>query len=442
MTDLVALGVQSPQINTVGNFQQAQNNAIQQQGAEMQQHAAALEQIATMGLGIMGGKLDGPIDPDKLKQGIALLGNNPLAAKLQDNPELLRTITSGSLNVLQYAQNQQQFKLAMEQFDRELQSTDADIALKKAQTAQINNGGKIIPGQPIYSSDGTISYPTEYGGTRPLTLPGAAGAPDPNAPAPAAPLPSRAPLTAPATAAPAAAPAAAPTAAAAAPITVGAPQDPLIASLPISKPAPIVPPHILTPAEIEGQKTTATEQAKLDTAKPKEMVAAKNALDDLDHQDSIVSGYIDQALKQAQDAIATGFVGKLSEGVPGSPAYKLARTMDTIKANIGFDKLQALRNSSPSGGALGQVSNFEEQLLQSVSGSLDQGQDAATVMANLQKMKSYLGANSTQRHAAFEADFSGVAPPSGDPAFNTPTTPASASKPVDMGNGVTIQEMP
>ena len=53
--------------------------------------------------------------------------------------------------------------------------------------------------------------------------------------------------------------------------------------------------------------------------------------------------------------------------VPGTEAQATAAKLDTIKANIGFDKLQKMRDASPTGGALGQVSERELGFLQSLS---------------------------------------------------------------------------
>lgn len=52
----------------------------------------------------------------------------------------------------------------------------------------------------------------------------------------------------------------------------------------------------------------------------------------------------------------------------------LERKLDTIKANIAFDKLNKLRQASPTGGAVGQVSDKDMELLQAVLGSLSTDQ--------------------------------------------------------------------
>lgn len=180
------------------------------------------------------------------------------------------------------------------------------------------------------------------------------------------------------------------------------------------------------PATIAAQNT-ATERSKAQAAKPEQRVAAATSLAQLKQSDQLVSGFIDKAIQQTDGMGATGWLGKLSEQTPGTPGYALAKTLDTVRANIGFDKLQAMRAASPSGGALGQVSNFEEQLLQSVLGSLDQGQDAPTIKANLQRLKDYMAANDQQRLQAFQADFGGVNTPSGSPMDATQSQPLGST---------------
>ena len=79
---------------------------------------------------------------------------------------------------------------------------------------------------------------------------------------------------------------------------------------------------------------------------------------------------------------ATGWAGLLS-GMPNSKAKTLGNLLTTIKGNAGFDKLQAMREASPTGGALGQVSNFELEQLNAAFGNLDQTNDPVELRENL-----------------------------------------------------------
>lgn len=84
----------------------------------------------------------------------------------------------------------------------------------------------------------------------------------------------------------------------------------------------------------------------------------------------VVVNNLKQALEKT-DWTSAGFLGQLSQNIGGTPAADLKSIIDTVKANIGFEELQAMRNASPTGGALGQVAVKELDMLQAVLGSLD-----------------------------------------------------------------------
>lgn len=84
---------------------------------------------------------------------------------------------------------------------------------------------------------------------------------------------------------------------------------------------------------------------------------------------------------------STGFVGSRLKDVEGTKQYQLSRHLDTIKANIGFDEITALRRASKTGGALGQVTERELAFLQAVKGSLSQGQNTDSLEYTLDRIE-------------------------------------------------------
>src|SRR5690606_25607370 len=90
-------------------------------------------------------------------------------------------------------------------------------------------------------------------------------------------------------------------------------------------------------------------------------------------------------LLDSSDWSAGPLAGRLAL-IPGTPAYELQKFIESIKANIRVDQLQEMREASPTGGALGNVSNFESQMLGDLLGSLDLTQPKATVKANMQRI--------------------------------------------------------
>ena len=79
----------------------------------------------------------------------------------------------------------------------------------------------------------------------------------------------------------------------------------------------------------------------------------------------------------------TGLFGYAMSHVAGTDAHDTANAIDTIEASIGFDRLQKMRDDSPTGGALGQVSNIELALLRKSLGSLKQSSSRAQFVKNL-----------------------------------------------------------
>lgn len=68
----------------------------------------------------------------------------------------------------------------------------------------------------------------------------------------------------------------------------------------------------------------------------------------------------------------TSYGSMLSE-IPGTEARDLKGTYDTIRSNLTFDRLQQMRNESPTGGAVGNASDADMRLLGATVASLDQG---------------------------------------------------------------------
>jgi len=95
---------------------------------------------------------------------------------------------------------------------------------------------------------------------------------------------------------------------------------------------------------------------------------------------------IDLALEQLDEAVV-GFLSPTAAKISGTDTFKLQSTLDTIFANIAFGELTAMRAASPTGGALGQVSERELALLGSVQASLKLGIGEDLMKKNLNKVK-------------------------------------------------------
>ncbi len=165
-------------------------------------------------------------------------------------------------------------------------------------------------------------------------------------------------------------------------------------------------------ARIAGEKSAAIAAAKTKAKKlgvePKALMTGKI----IKQQTQFVSDTIDKAIEQTSGW--TAGVGAMTAGFAGTPAKDLSETLNTIRANIGFDRLQQMREASPTGGALGQVSEMENKLLQAVWGSLEQSQSPSQLKENLKKAKIAIRESWKRTAAAYEQDYGKPMPMDGE----------------------------
>ncbi|WP_421423419.1 hypothetical protein [Agrobacterium rosae] len=98
-----------------------------------------------------------------------------------------------------------------------------------------------------------------------------------------------------------------------------------------------------------------------------------------------VTNAIDDIFRLDREATlpTTGMGGSLLKGVPGTNAHDIQESLKTIKSNAAFERLQAMRDASPTGGALGGVSEKELGLLESSYAALEQSQSDEQFKRNM-----------------------------------------------------------
>lgn len=104
---------------------------------------------------------------------------------------------------------------------------------------------------------------------------------------------------------------------------------------------------------------------------------------------NVVTQDIDRALGIIKNSptSSTGLVGQGLSFIGGTNAKNLDALLNTVKTNVGFDKLQAMRAASPTGAALGSVTENENKMLQSAIGSLELSQVPQQLQDNLRRVK-------------------------------------------------------
>jgi hypothetical protein len=83
----------------------------------------------------------------------------------------------------------------------------------------------------------------------------------------------------------------------------------------------------------------------------------------------------------------TGVPGKAFEGYPGGARTAAQGFIDTIKANIGFEQLNKMRQESPTGGALGNITEQELKYLQATLGAIDLNSDPKVLRENIKRLR-------------------------------------------------------
>lgn len=127
------------------------------------------------------------------------------------------------------------------------------------------------------------------------------------------------------------------------------------------------------PADMEAQAAVAAEQA---------------GQAQTERYGNVVTEDIGRALDiiEKDPEVTTGFIGSILANLPGTPANRVKNLVETVKSNVGFDRLQAMRESSPTGGALGSVTERELSLLTSAIGSLEQSNNSDDLAYNLKRV--------------------------------------------------------
>lgn len=142
---------------------------------------------------------------------------------------------------------------------------------------------------------------------------------------------------------------------------------------------PETPPKVIySQKTADERKQDAEEKDKADQLKA-QIVKAKDVL-----------STIHRAQSQVAQPLTSGAQGKIGTFIPGSTAYDLDATLQTIKSNLGFDELAKMRLNSPTGASgLGALNKAELDALQSGVSNLKVGQTDEQLGENIGKVKTH-----------------------------------------------------
>ena len=126
-------------------------------------------------------------------------------------------------------------------------------------------------------------------------------------------------------------------------------------------------------------------ERKLAAAQEKQEAAARTT----ERRGDLVSQHA-QGIRESMESAVLPVTGifSMTQDIPGTAGHDISKRIDTLQAIAGFDQLNEMRQQSPTGGALGQVSERELKFLQSVIGSLELSQSKPQFLENLARVES------------------------------------------------------
>lgn len=138
----------------------------------------------------------------------------------------------------------------------------------------------------------------------------------------------------------------------------------------------------LQPRKIEGIESP--EQTKQAELQRKQMSGKQATLDTA----NVVTESVSEATKILNKPFSatSGLTGSIASMFSRPDRVALEGYIDTLKANLSFEALKQMKEASPTGGALGSITENELRLLGSTVASLDPRQPADVLKKNLQKV--------------------------------------------------------
>lgn len=142
--------------------------------------------------------------------------------------------------------------------------------------------------------------------------------------------------------------------------------------------------------------------------------AGERALGNADTVSDGILAAATRARDAAKDRTVSGLFGQAAALNPGSKNAEVYRQVDVLKSNAKISNLQAMRDASKTGGALGAVTAPELKMLEDKSGALDPAspyfeRDLADYTLTL--LKTVHGPEAGQ--LIFDQQYAGMAPPAG-----------------------------
>jgi hypothetical protein len=291
MPQMMALGVQSPNIDALGSFREGVAGAAGMDQAKKQAAEKSLQMIGAASMHALGGDINGQADPQRYDEGLNMLSDMGIdVEKFRGKPHLANAAARASVSTMQQlalAQDDRQFEFLMEKFQHDVMNDDRQFGLdqQKFEAAQQGGSGYRVLSPEEASSMGLPPGAYQVDGENKISPIGGSG------------------------------------------------------------------------VTINMGKEAAAAAEQQDAA-------------------HIASNIIVSAAEKARKAAGNRNFGHIGQGavagtMPWTDSAEVARQVEVLKSQAKIENLTAMRAASPTGGALGAVSDRENDMLAAKSGALD-----------------------------------------------------------------------
>lgn len=134
MNQLVALGVEVPQIDAVGAYTKGAANALALGAKTKEAAQQAMGMIGSIALGAMGGDRNGQADPQKFEQGLDILqGYGVDTAPFRGKPHLAPIVANAALSTMQQIQlanSDREIEMKVQEFERGIMESDRNYEMQ------------------------------------------------------------------------------------------------------------------------------------------------------------------------------------------------------------------------------------------------------------------------------------------------------------------------
>jgi hypothetical protein len=155
----------------------------------------------------------------------------------------------------------------------------------------------------------------------------------------------------------------------------------------------------------KAAETAAASDAKYEAEGRQSLPKMQRSLQSAELRGENIRRVADQVAQTAKRAFTTGFSGSIMDSIAGTPAYDLRNNLQTLEATAAFDTLQNMKDNSPTGGALGQVTERELDLLKAAYSNLANSQSYEQFTQNLNAFNRQNQQSLQNARLAYEQDY-------------------------------------